>query len=72
VLGGQWGSALHSKEIQSEWDVLANDLANIISSEELQAYQVRDAAAWQAGVRILYIPTFYAWGYVPGLPVTDI
>ena len=72
VLGGQWGPTRPAEEIQSEWDMLSNDLAKMISPEELRTYQDQDAAAWQAGERILYVPTFYAWGYVPGLPVTNI
>lgn len=70
VLGGQWGAARPMEEIESEWEILRDDLEGILSPEEMRAYQKLDAAAWQAGTRILYIPTFYAWGYVPGLPVT--
>ena len=70
LLGGQWGSPRPEEEIQSEWDILANDLDGLILPEEMHTYQALDAAAWQAGERVLYVPTFYAWGFVPGLPVT--
>ncbi len=67
VLGGQWGTPLTAEAMDSEWNVLADDLANFISPQQLRIYRDRDAAAWQAGERILYIPTFYAWGFVPGM-----
>jgi len=72
VLGGQWGSPISPEEIQSEWEVLTNDLTGSLSPEEMRTYRDQDSAAWQAGERVLYIPTFYAWGFVPGLPLTRI
>ncbi len=71
VLGGQWGSPISPEEIESEWDVLTNDLAGFITPEAMRSYRDQDRTAWQAGERILYIPTFYAWGFVPGMPLTS-
>jgi SAM-dependent methyltransferase len=64
VLGGQWGAPPSQAEIRSEWQVLSSDLAGAVTPTELAEYQKQDAAAWNSGVRILYIPTFYAFGYV--------
>jgi len=38
-----------------------------ISFEEINRLLALDAQAWQAGIRLLYIPTFYCWGVNPGL-----
>lgn len=65
VLGGQWGSSPSPEEIEAEQAVLAHDLAGDISQEELANYLKLDTDAWHRGTRILYIPTFYAWGFVP-------
>ena len=64
VLGGQWGAPLAADLIQSEWKMLASDLDGLVSPTELADYYRQDAQAWLEGERILYIPTFYAWGYV--------
>lgn len=64
VLGGQWGWLLDKNESASEWKILENDLAGQVSPQTLSEYQQQDTAAWQSGERILYIPTFYAWGIV--------
>lgn len=63
VLGGQWGAPLAADMIQSEWNVLSTDLAGMVSPGEMAEYRRQDAQAWLAGERILFIPTFYAWGY---------
>ena len=67
VLGGQWGQPSAPGEPDDrEIQILAADLAGQISPDELNEYARQDAAAWQSGERILYIPTFYAWGFNPG------
>jgi ubiquinone/menaquinone biosynthesis C-methylase UbiE len=63
VLGGEWkAAAASSVEHELEWQVLRADLARQIPAADLQKMQRLDAAARQAGARILYVPTFYAWG----------
>jgi hypothetical protein len=44
---------------------LRNDLSEAIPLEELDALERIDRQANQAGERILFVPTFYAWGRVP-------
>jgi hypothetical protein len=63
VIGGQWGQPPSAASFETEWQMLAADLAGAISPAQLQAYKEQDAQAWQSGERILYIPTFYAWGF---------
>jgi len=65
VLGGHWGGPPTPEEWQSEWEMIASDLADLISPEDLAALRSFDAGAWTSGERILFVPTFYAWGIVP-------
>jgi SAM-dependent methyltransferase len=66
VLGGQWRSAPSQDEWESEWRVLDNDLkgypGKAIDASQLKAL---DWSAWQRGERVLFVPTFYALGFVP-------
>ncbi len=63
VLGAQWTSK-HSEIDETEWMVLRSDLAGQFSESELNKYQKIDQQARQKGTRILFIPTFYAIGFV--------
>ncbi len=66
VLGGQWAAPPSLEEWESEWDVLEADLAHLASEHiDLEVIKSQDWLAWQAGERILYVPTFYASGKVP-------
>jgi len=65
VLGGQWKGKPEKDEWESEWIVLLSDLQNYVSLERLGQLQKIDANAWKRGERILYVPTFYGWGFVP-------
>jgi hypothetical protein len=47
-----------------EWKVLREDLGSQVSQRELDRYERIDRVAWQAGTRMLFVPTFYAWGKV--------
>jgi SAM-dependent methyltransferase len=62
VLGAQWQETPSQSELHLEWSVLRNDLADLIDSSELERLREIDAQAWQLGDRILFVPTFYAWG----------
>ncbi|TLN23643.1 methyltransferase domain-containing protein, partial [bacterium] len=64
LLGGQWSEPPAFEAWESEWAVLQTDLANTIPQDRLDALRSVDAAAWQKGERILFVPTFYAWGKV--------
>ena len=66
VLGGKWELPFDQEEWDSEWEILEADLG---SNPEFQAskhkQKAQDLIAWTSGERILYVPTFYAWGIVP-------
>lgn len=66
VLGGEWNAPPDSDAWASEWAMLEDDLRGQMSAEELRALREIDAAAWQHGERILFVPTFYAFGQVKG------
>jgi SAM-dependent methyltransferase len=48
-----------------EWQVIEADLADHLSSSELSALKSLDREAYRQGKRVLFVPTFYAWGNVP-------
>jgi ubiquinone/menaquinone biosynthesis C-methylase UbiE len=62
VLGGQWQDQSSEQEQQGEWQMLVHDLGDHIPSQTLERLKTVDAAARARGERILYIPTFWAWG----------
>lgn len=65
LLGGQWTSPPSPDEWQNEWTVLRADLQGMLSAAELDRLQEIDRQAWQEGSRVLFVPTFYAWGRKP-------
>ncbi len=66
LLGGQWSTPLSPQEQEMEWQVLQADLEHLPQfSGDMEALKRVDTQAWQDGSRILFIPTFYAWGIAP-------
>ncbi len=66
VLGGQWSGPPDWEAWELEWAVLEADL-NEKSPQEfmnLKALKALDRTAYQNGERVLFVPTFYAWGRV--------
>jgi len=66
ALSGEWAAAYDELAFRSEWDTLRRDLAGVLSPRELDAAEAQDRVAWEAGTRILFVPTFYAIGFLPG------
>jgi ubiquinone/menaquinone biosynthesis C-methylase UbiE len=64
LLGGLWKEPPSADTWQSEWTMLVTDLKETVSSGELEDLRRLDAVAWQNGERILFVPTFFAWGWV--------
>jgi SAM-dependent methyltransferase len=52
------------EERELEWAVLESDLAGFVPARKLQRMKKLDEEAWQRGERVLYVPTYYAWGCV--------
>lgn len=59
VLGSQSSNDPDPKFIKSEWDILKSDLSDELSNEELLKFQQIDLQAWNDGIRVLFVPTFY-------------
>ena len=64
LLGGQWGVPPVEEERESEYEMIQADLNETTSPVEMAKLLNLDAAAWQKGERILFVPTFYGWGKV--------
>lgn len=64
LMGGQWSAQPDLTQTDSEWDTLIDDLGGSQSDDQFMAMRKIDMQAWQAGYRILFVPTFYAWGQV--------
>jgi len=65
VLGGEWNSSFNPQEFNSEWETLISDLANQPRKlTQLPRLKQMDAHSSTLGERILYTPTFYAWGRI--------
>jgi hypothetical protein len=51
-----------------EWKVLEDDIQQedqSFQASELTELKEIDKLAWERGERVLFVPTFYAWGRVP-------
>jgi ubiquinone/menaquinone biosynthesis C-methylase UbiE len=64
VLGGQWAKPPSKEELISEWKILENDLQGMFPQARLADLKNQDQQAWQSGERILFVPTFFAFGLV--------
>ncbi len=62
LISGHWSAEFNPEDWQREWEIIQADLGGTLPAAELQHLKEIDLAAWQSGERILYIPTFYAWG----------
>jgi len=69
LLGGHWAHPQPVEESKSEWEMLRYDLNEQEDPGELFRLQEQDRAAWENGSRVLFVPTFYAWGQVPFNPL---
>lgn len=59
ILGAEWTGISTGIE---EWPTLETDLGGYAQSSRLRELRTLDAAAWQRGERVMYVPTFFAWG----------
>ena len=68
VVGAQWTGVPSQQEISSEWEIILSDLGYLKNLSEVmrtsEEIRIIDDNAWASGDRVLYVPTFYAWGRV--------
>lgn len=62
IIGAHQASQPITSDGQLEWETLSRDLSPHISQDEINRYREIDQASRNQGKRILYIPTFYAYG----------
>jgi ubiquinone/menaquinone biosynthesis C-methylase UbiE len=51
-------------ERNMEWEILAADLEGFVPTDEIRRLRSMDDRAWLDGERVLYVPTYFAWGVV--------
>jgi SAM-dependent methyltransferase len=66
VTGFQESPASIPAWFESEWRTLEADLAGTVPAEGLAEYKQQDLQARQVGSRVLWVPTFYAYGKKTG------
>lgn len=64
VLGGEWAAPPREQDWEMEWRVLQEDLGPRLTAQEWQALRRLDRNAWGSRQRVLYVPTFYGYGFV--------
>lgn len=64
IIGGEWRSDILSGGQEMEWQVLIDDLSGRVPLQDIRNLEAKDRLARERGERVLYIPTFYAWGVV--------
>ena len=62
LLGGHWQSGFNQAQWALEWETIFHDLSDNLYEEAIKTYQNADKTAYKNGSRVLFIPTFYAWG----------
>jgi hypothetical protein len=53
-----------TEEREMEWAVIESDLAGSVPDAEIQKMKLLDEQAWARGQRVLYVPTYFAWGQI--------
>jgi SAM-dependent methyltransferase len=64
IMAGGWSGYPSREDQEMEWSVIKSDLAGTIPPAEIQRIKSVDEKAWASGERVLFVPTFYAWGKV--------
>ncbi|MDT8381345.1 MAG: methyltransferase domain-containing protein [Brevefilum sp.] len=65
ILGAQWDPTATGEIDETEWLMIRADTAEHLSPEALEAYRRAESKARREERRVLFIPTFYASGFVP-------
>jgi hypothetical protein len=63
-MAGGWSASPSTADRELEWEVIYSDLAEFVQRDEINKLKSLDEAAWVSGARVLFVPTFYAWGRV--------
>jgi len=64
ILGARWFSESSEEIDQTEWTTLRSDLEDTLTKLEIENYTKADRQSRKNAERVLFIPTFYAAGFV--------
>jgi SAM-dependent methyltransferase len=64
ILGGQWSTSQLDHESSYEWRIMEHDLSGVIPQNRISQLRKLDTMARSSRERVLFIPTFYAFGEV--------
>lgn len=67
VIGAEWttGTPVETTGAQLEEQIWQNDLQPFVSEATIHSLQQHDRQARSSGERVLFVPTFFAWGQIP-------
>jgi len=72
ILGGEWGYSISEREremewrtVMADWEFYAEKTASCVTRSEIEHLKIIDRQACQQGERLIFVPTFFAWGRVP-------
>ena len=63
VMGAQWRS-VDATSYALETEILQSDLDQVLEPEQIESLISEEGNSQSKGNRVLYVPTFYAWGIV--------
>lgn len=64
IIGSEWEIDESYFDPLSEWKIIESDLKNLAGHEEIERYRKTITQAQKSGSRVLFVPTFYAVGFV--------
>ena len=64
VLGAKWAGTPSKEDLDLEWAVMQFDLEGMLPHEDIEKMRSQETTLWERGERVLFVPTFYAWGRV--------
>jgi ubiquinone/menaquinone biosynthesis C-methylase UbiE len=62
VLGAQWSEPASEIDMDGEWLVIEEDVRELLTKQELDEYRRLEKQSRRDGERVLFVPTFYAFG----------
>jgi len=66
LLGGQWTKGTQRDDWSVEWQTIDYDIKQLADPHmDIGKLKKIDADAIKSGEKVLYVPTFYAWGTTP-------
>lgn len=65
VMAAEWRAGIDEAALRSEVDTLGADLQGLTSADEMERWRTANEQAWREGSRVLFVPTFYAFGRKP-------